>query len=474
MSTSGSSPFEDFEALAAADRACHMHPFSVLADQAKADPRILTRGLGVHVYDVSGREFIDAGGGLWCVNVGYGRGEIADVMAAHARQFGFAHTFSSHSNPSLIALSERLLELAPPGMARIFYANSGSEVNDTQIKIARLYNNLRGRPKKKKVISRVNAYHGATIGAGSLTGLALVHRNFDLPIPGILRTECPDYYRRTDRSQGPEDYSSYLASALEKLIVAEDSDTVAAFIAEPIMGSGGVIVPPVGYFEAIQNVLRRYDVLMIADEVITAFGRTGEWFASPKYGIQPDLISVAKGLTSAYFPMAGVIVGSKVWDVLASEPKLAGLFAHGFTTSGHPVGAAVALKNIEILEREGLLANSKRVGAHLLDRLRSRLADHPLVGEIRGDGLMFAVELDAQKRTATPFADVMSVSGVLSRACLDEGLFVRGALGKVVAAGAPPLVLTTEQGDEIASRLERAVDRTAAELQRTGTWKPQV
>jgi len=457
--------------LSSADRDSHMHPFSVLGDQAKADPRIMAQASGVHVYDSNGREFLDAGGGLWCMNIGYGRGEIADVMAAQTRIFGFGHTFSGHSNEPLIRLSEELLSLAPAGMSRVFYANSGSEANDTQIKIVRLYNNLRGLPRKKKIIARHNAYHGATIGAGSLTGLAAVHRNFDLPITGILRAECPDYYRRQDRTQTQEQYVAGLAASLERLIEAEDPGTVAAFIAEPIMGSGGVIIPPAGYFRAIQAVLRRYDILMIADEVITAFGRTGEWFAGPKYGVEPDLISIAKGLTSAYFPMSACLVGRKVWEVLSGDPKQAGMFAHGFTTSGHPVGAAVALKNLEIIRREELLRNCARTGAYLLQQLRTRLGNHPLVGEVRGDGLIFAVELDADKHQHRPFDDVLAVGGMLSRACLDEGLMVRGALGKVVAAGAPPLVLTTAQADDLATRLERALDRLAEQLTKNGTWQ---
>lgn len=458
--------------LSRADRESHMHPFSVLADQAKADPRIITHASGVHVYDSGGREYLDAAGGLWCCNIGYGRKEIADVMAEQARVLSYGLSFAGFSNEPLIRLSEELLALAPKSMRRVFFANSGSEANDTQIKIARLYNNLRGLPKKKKIISRHNSYHGSTIGAGSLTGLALVHRNFDLPISGILHTDCPDYYRRANRALSQEAYAADLAASLERMIQAEGPDTVAAFIAEPVMGSGGVIVPPDGYFRAVQEVLERHDVLMIADEVITGFGRLGEWFACPKFGIEPDLITIAKGLTSAYFPMSGCLIGERVWEVLTADSKKAGLFAHGFTASGHPVGAAVALRNLEIIRREELVQNSARTGAYLLAQLRTRLADHPLVGEIRGSGLIFAVELDADKRAHRPFDEPLAIGSALGKHCWEEGLIVRGALGKAVASGAPPLILTPAQADEIVARLGRALDCLADQLVKNGQWQP--
>jgi L-2,4-diaminobutyrate transaminase len=458
-------------ALSQADRESHMHPFSVLADQAKAEPRIITHASGVYVHDATGREYLDAAGGLWCCNVGYGRKEIADVMAEQAHTLSYGLSFAGFSNEPLIQLSKELVGLAPNNMRRVFFANSGSEANDTQIKIVRLYNNLRGLPKKKKIIARHNSYHGSTVGAGSLTGLPLVHRNFDIPIPGILHTDCPDYYRRPNRELSQREYAAQLAESLERMIKAEGPDTVAAFIAEPVMGSGGVIVPPEGYYEAVQEVLKRHDVLFIADEVITGFGRLGEWFASPMFGIEPDLISIAKGLTSAYFPMSACLVGEKVWAVLTEDPKKAGLFAHGFTYSGHPVGAAVALKNIEIIRREELVQNAARTGAYLLQQLKARLGQHPLVGEVRGSGLIFAVELDADKPAQRPFDEPLAIGSMLGKLCWEEGLIVRGALGKAVASGAPPLILTAAQADEIVNRLSRAVDRLAEQLEQSGVWK---
>lgn len=451
-------------ALGCTDVRTHMHPFSALGDSAHATPRIIRRAFGVHVYGADGCAYLDAGGGLWCTAIGYGRGELADVMCEESRRLSYAHSFSSQTNEFVIRLSEKLLAYAPRSMSKVFYANSGSEANDTQVKIARLYNNVRGLPNKKKIIARQNAYHGSTIGAASLTGLAAVHRGFDLPIEGILRAECPDYFRRLNGNLSEKEFSIELAESLERQILAEGPETVAAFIAEPIRGSCGVVMPPESYFQCVQEVLRRHDVLMIADEVITAFGRIGEWFASTKYGIEPDLISVAKGLTSGYWPMSACLIGERIWNVLADDSHATGLFAHGFTSSGHPVGAAVALRNLEIIEREALLENAARIGQYLQGALRDRLGRHPLVGDVRGSGLLFAVELNADRASGRPFDDVAAVGALLGKLCWEEGLLIRGSLSKVVAAGAPPLVLTTDQADEIVTRLSRALDRLAAQV----------
>jgi L-2,4-diaminobutyrate transaminase len=454
--------------LAQVDRQSVMHPFSVLAGQAAAEPCILARANGIFVTDVQGREYIDGGSGLWCVNVGYGRAEIADVMAAQSRELSYGLCFSGYSSEPLIHLAERLLALSPAPMAKVLFNNSGSEANEAQVKIVRAYNNLRGRPLKKKIISRHGAYHGASIAAGSLTGNDIVHRHFDLPIAGVLHTECPDYFRRANRDLTPEAFVGVMVEALERLIESEGPDTLAAFIAEPIMGSCGVVIPPAGYYEAIQAVLRRHDILMIVDEVITAFGRLGQWFSAPGFGIEPDLITCAKGITSGYFPMSACLVSGKVWDVLTADPERAGVFGHGFTTAGHPVAAAVALKNLEIIEREGLLENARGVGAYLLGQLRKRLGDHPLVGDIRGFGMMCGVELDADKRTHRPFDNAQAVGTLLGKICWAEGLMVRGGHGKAMAALAPPLILTEAQADEIVTRLQRGLDRVAELLHEHG------
>jgi L-2,4-diaminobutyrate transaminase len=356
-------------------------------------------------------------------------------------------------------LSERLLDMAPKTMSRVLFNNSGSESNDAQIKIVRLYNNLRGLPRKKKIISRHGAYHGASIGAGSLTGHPVVHNNFDLPIEGMIHIDAPDYFRRPDADQSPDRFLQQLISNLESAIAREGPDTVAAFIAEPVMGSCGVIIPPPGYFPAVADILRKHDILLICDEVITGFGRLGEWLGGSLFGIEPDLITLAKGMTSGYFPMSACMVGAKVWDVISADAGSRGsLFGHGFTTAGHPVGAAVALKNLEIIAKENLLQNARNTGEYLLNRLRTRLSDHPLVGDIRGMGMMCGLELDAHESTHTPFANQPVMAALFGNCCWESGLMVRGGHGKVMAALAPPLTLSTGEADEIVVRLGKALD----------------
>jgi L-2,4-diaminobutyrate transaminase len=450
------------------DRKDVIHGFATLNAQATNEVVVMTEARGMRVIDHRGREFLDAGGGLWCMNVGYGRQAIADVAAKQLAKLPYFHTFGNFSNEPMARLSDRLLKLAPPGMTRVVFASSGSEANDTQIKIVRRYNNLLGRRTKKKIIARLSSYHGSTIAAGSLSGLPMMHRTFDLPIPGILHTLATDYHRRPAGITTPEQYTQYLIDDLVRLIEAEGPDTVAAFIAEPVSGSGGVLVPPEDYFREVKKVLDRYDVLMIADEVITGFGRTGSWFASPGLGIKPDLMSIAKGLTSGYFPMSGCLLSAKVADVLYADKSADAMFAHGFTWSGHPVGAAIANANLDILEQEGLPDNAARIGAYLIDGLRSRLGEHPLVGEIRGRGLLIGIELDGDRVTRRPFAEPHRVGSLLSRACFDERLLVRGGHGRVVAALAPPLVATISDADEIIARLGRVLDRVAGEAKEAG------
>jgi L-2,4-diaminobutyrate transaminase len=450
------------------DRKDVIHGFATLNAQATNEVVVMTEARGMRVIDHRGREFLDAGGGLWCMNVGYGRQAIADVAAKQLAKLPYFHTFGNFSNEPMARLSDRLLKLAPPGMTRVVFASSGSEANDTQIKIVRRYNNLLGRRTKKKIIARLSSYHGSTIAAGSLSGLPMMHRTFDLPIPGILHTLATDYHRRPAGITTPEQYTQYLIDDLVRLIEAEGPDTVAAFIAEPVSGSGGVLVPPEDYFREVKKVLDRYDVLMIADEVITGFGRTGSWFASPGLGIKPDLMSIAKGLTSGYFPMSGCLLSAKVADVLYADKSADAMFAHGFTWSGHPVGAAIAHANLDILEQEGLPDNAARIGAYLIDGLRSRLGEHPLVGEIRGRGLLIGIELDGDRVTRRPFAEPHRVGSLLSRACFDERLLVRGGHGRVVAALAPPLVATISDADEIIARLGRVLDRVAGEAKEAG------
>jgi len=450
------------------DRAEVMHGFSTLHAQATNEVVIVSSASGMRVTDHRGREFLDAGGGLWCMNVGYGRQAIADVAAAQMAKLPYFHSFGLFSNEPLVRLADRLLKIAPPGMARAIFCSSGSEANDTQIKVVRRYNNLLGRPKKKKIIARLSSYHGSTVAAGSLSGLPMMHETFDLPIPGILHTLSTDYHRRPAHIRTPEQFTQYLVDNLTQLIEAEGAQTIAAFIAEPITGTGGILVPPPGYFREVKRVLDHYDILLIADEVITGFGRTGTWFASPAFELKPDLISIAKGLTSGYFPMSGCLLSAKVTDVLYADTSAHGMFAHGFTWSGHPVGAAIANKNIDIMEQEDLPGNAARVGAYLMERLRERFAGHSLVGEIRGKGLLIGVELDADPANRKPFAQYPKVSSLLSKACFEERLLVRGGHDRTIASLAPPLMATRADADEIVSRLGRAIDRVAVEVGTSG------
>jgi L-2,4-diaminobutyrate transaminase len=446
------------------DRADLMHGFSTLHAQATSDVVIVSSANGLEVTDNRGRRFLDAGGGLWCMNVGYGRQEIADIAATQMAKLPYFHSFGSFSNEPLIRLAERVLKLAPAGMVRAIFCSSGSEVNDTQVKVVRRYNNLLGRPDKKKIISRLGSYHGSTVAAGSLSGLPMMHETFDLPIPGILHTLSTDYHRRPKEIDTPEQFTQYLLDNLTRLIETEGPQTIAAFIAEPITGTGGVLVPPPGYFREVKRVLDHYDILMIADEVITGFGRTGTWFASPFFDLKPDLMSIAKGLTSGYFPMSACLISAKVADVLYADKSAHAMFAHGFTWSGHPVGAAIANANIDILEREELPANAAQVGTYLMKRLRERFEGHPLVGEIRGKGLLIGIELDADPGTRKPFAQYAKVSSLLSKACFEERLLLRGGHDRTIAAIAPPLIATMTDADEIVARLGRGIDRVAAEL----------
>ena len=448
-----------------------LHPSTSIVDHLRTGPRIMAEGSGVMLTDVSGRRYLDAFAGLWCVNIGYGRTEVADAMAAQSRRLGYYHTFSSMSNEPQIRLADRLLEMVPGRMSKVFFANSGSEANDTQIKLVWYYNNLRGKPQKKKIISRLGAYHGSTVAAASLTGLATFHRAFDLPLAGVLHTKAPDFYRDAAPGVTEEAYAASVVAELEALIEREGPDTVGAFIAEPVMGTGGVLVPPRTYFDRVQAVLRRHDILMIVDEVICGFGRLGRPFGSHVYGIEPDLMTVAKGLTSGYFPLSGVIVSERVWSVLRAGSPEVGAFAHGFTYSGHPVGAAAAMANLDILLGEDLIGNAARTGGYMQAALRERIAGLPLVGDVRGVGLVAGIQLMADRARRRPFEATQKVSQQVAAHCLENGLIVRALpVGHVIALS-PPLCITREQVDQVVDGLARGIRAVGDNLVRQGTWK---
>jgi 4-aminobutyrate--pyruvate transaminase len=444
--------------LAVRDIETIAHPYTNLATLRDGGPLILERGQGVYVYDTEGKAYIEGMAGLWCTALGYGNEELVEAATAQLRKLPFAHLFTAKSHDPAIELAEKLKEIAPVPTSKVFFCNSGSEANDSQVKLVWYMNNGLGRPRKKKIISRIKAYHGVTIAAASLTGLPNNHRDFDLPIAGILHTGCPHHYRFAQPGESEDEFAKRLAAELEALILKEDPDTVAAFIAEPVMGAGGVIVPPKAYFPAINEVCRKYDVYMISDEVICGFGRLGTMFGCTALGFEPHSISVAKALTSAYVPMAAVTVPEVMYQAMLEESRKIGTFGHGFTYSGHPVAAAVALKALEIYARERIAEQAARKTPQFQARLAT-LGEHPLVGEARGYGMVGAVELVADKASKRGFEAKAGVGPRAVRLAEEEGLIVRFIAGDVISI-CPPLIIAPDEIDALFERLTRALDRT--------------
>lgn len=454
--------------IAELDRRYVFHPFTALADHQRDGPAfVVSHGAGARLTDTAGREYIDIMGGLWCVNVGYGRREIAQAMAEQAEKLSYCHAFTGMTSDTPAMLSQRLIELAPPGMSKVFYGNSGSDANDTQVKIAWYYHNALGRTGRRKIIARQRGYHGVTVMTAGMTGLAGLHAGFDLPLPMIRHTTSP---RRLWEGHGLSDaeFTARLVADLEALIAAEGADTIAAMIMEPLMGAGGVIAPPAGYYEAMQAVLRRHDILLIADEVICGFGRLGQMFGSTVFGIQPDLITVAKGLTSAYFPLSACIVSERVWEAVVAGGDKFGAFGHGYTYSSHPVGAAAALANLDIIEGEGLVARAAEVGAHLQKQLHAAFDGHSLVGEVRGQALIGAVEFVDRIEDSGPvaFDPALKVAARIVKGALRRGVIGRALPSADTVAFSPPFVVTTAEIDAAVTAFREAADEVAAELGR--------
>ncbi|MGA8697640.1 MAG: aspartate aminotransferase family protein [Xanthobacteraceae bacterium] len=444
--------------LAARDVETLVHPYINLASFRETGPLIIERAHGVYVYDTEGKPYIEGMAGLWCTALGYGNEELVQAAAEQMRKLSFAHLFTGRSHDPAIELAEKLKEIAPVPISKVFFCNSGSEANDTQVKLVWYLNNALGRPQKKKIISRMKAYHGVTIAAASLTGLPANHRDFDLPLPGFLHAGCPHHYRFAQEGETEEAFATRLAAELEALILKEDPDTVAAFIAEPVMGAGGVIVPPQNYFEKIAAVCAKYDVFIVSDEVICGFGRLGTAFGCEKLNFVPHAISVAKALSSAYLPIAGVMIPEIMYQALLSESRKIGVFGHGFTYGGHPVSAAVALKAIEIYSRDRIFERAAERAPQFQARLMA-LNGHPLVGEARGLGLIAGVELVANKKTGQAFAPGQGVGPRAVRFAEDEGLIVRAVMGDVLTL-CPPLIITAAEIDDLFDRLTRALDKT--------------
>lgn len=450
------------------DRAHFMHPSTHASHHASGTlpGKIIRKAEGMHIEDHEGRRYLDAFAGLYCVNIGYGRTEVADAIHKQATSLAYYHTYVGHSNDAIIELSSRIIDWSPAGMKKVYYGLSGSDANETQIKIVWYYNNVLGRSQKKKIISRDRGYHGSGIVTGSLTGLPGFHQHFDLPVERVRHTICPHWYRKAPAGMSESAFVAHCVEDLETLIAREGADTIAAFIGEPVMGTGGIIAPPAGYWEAIQAVLRRHDILLIADEVVCGFGRLGSPMGSQHYGMTPDLITIAKGLTSAYAPLSGVIVGERVWDVIERGSREHGPMGHGWTYSGHPICAAAALANLDILERENLTQNAAEVGQYFGEKLHAAFDRHPLVGEVRNAGMLAALEFMADGAARQPFDAAMKIGPRVSAAALARGMIARAMPHGDILGFAPPLIATRADVDEMVSIARAAVDDVAEQVLR--------
>lgn len=459
------------EALAQGDRATTLHPFTSLrafeADET-GGPRFIETGKGIRITDSEGNTSIDGFAGLYCVNIGYGRSEVADAISEQAHQLAYYHSYAGHTTRALARLSRRLVDLAPDNMRKVFYGLSGSDANETQAKLVWHYHNLIGKPQKKKIIARERGYHGCSVVSGSMTGMNFYHAHMDLPVKSILHTGVPHYYWGAEAGESELDFSRRRAAELEQMILAEGADTVGAFIAEPVLGTGGIIPPPQGYWDEIQAVLKKYEVLLIADEVVTAFGRIGAWFGSSVYGMQPDLITVAKGLTSAYAPLSAVIIGERVANVLSAHSDEVGAFSHGYTYSGHPICVAAANANLDVLQQDQIVEHVAALGDTLRDTLAEAVKDSPIVGEVRGIGMLAAIEFVADPHNKVRFDASHKVGAKMSAACLANGLIARAMPHGDILGFAPPLITTLEDIQEIAAIVHRSVASVGDDLARDG------
>jgi 4-aminobutyrate---pyruvate transaminase len=445
--------------LSARDIASLVHPYTNLKVHENEGPLVVSRGKGVYIYDDSGKEYIEGLAGLWCTSLGFSEDRLIEAATRQMRQLSTYHIFAHKSHEPGIELAERLLAMAPAPMSKVFFANSGSEAVDSAMKLVWYYNNAVGRPKKKKIISRQRAYHGVTIAAASLTGLANNHRDFDLPIANVIHTDCPHAYSFAEPGESDDAFSTRLANSLEALIQREGPDTVAAFIAEPVMGAGGVLIPPKGYFAKIQAVLKKYDVLFICDEVINGFGRTGNTWGAQTFDIKPDMVTMAKALSSAYLPISAVLISEPIYRAMVSNSEKIGTFGHGYTYSAHPVAAAVALETLKIYEERDTVGYVRRVAPRFQAGFQ-KLASHPLVGEAQSVGLIGAIQLMKSKQPKQAFDPKQAVGPYMAKRAQEHGLICRALLGDRVAL-CPPLIITEDQIDEMFRRFTRALEDTA-------------
>ena len=451
--------------LAGRDIATVIHPYTNLEQHKIVGPTVIAKGEGVYVYDDSGKRYLEGMAGLWSTSLGFSEKRLVEAAVRQMEKLPTYHIFNGRSTEPTIELAEALLKIVPKGLGKVLFANSGSEANDQAAKIVWYYNNAIGRPRKKKIIGRVRAYHGITVFAGSMTGLQPNHTDFDLPVGGVLRTDCPSHYLYGLPGESEPAFVDRLVGNLEQLIIREGPDTIAAFIAEPVNGAGGVIVPPRDYFPRVQEVLRRYDILFIADEVICGFGRTGKMFGCETFGIEPDIMTVAKALSSAYLPISATIISDEIADAISRHSGKLGNFAHGFTYAGHPVSAAVAVETLKIYAERDIVAEVGKVGPYLQAKLQG-LADHPLVGEARGVGLIGAVHIVADKAKRTPLPPAAGIGALIQQRAMDRGVVLRAAPDAIFIC--PPLIITKPQIDELVAALSAALDDGYQEALRRG------
>ena len=451
--------------LQAIDAAHHMHPFTANGELADKGARIITRAKGVTLTDSEGNEILDAMAGLWCVNIGYGRDELADAAARQIRELPYYNTFFQTTHVPALALAKKLADLAPGDLNHVFFASSGSEANDTNLRMVRHYWALKGKPEKSIIISRWNAYHGSSVGSGSLGGMKGIHAQGGMPIPDIHHIDQPHWYNEGG-DQTPEEFGLERAQQLEKAILELGENRVAAFIAEPIQGAGGVIVPPSTYWPEIQRICDKYEILLIADEVICGFGRTGNWFGSQTVGIRPHIMTIAKGLSSGYAPIGGSIVCDEVASVIGGDE-----FNHGYTYSGHPVAATIALENLRIMEDEDIVGHVRNVAGPYMKEKWESLTDHPLVGEAKIVGLMGSIALTPDKESRAEFAsDAGTVGYICRERCFANNLVMRHVNDRMIIS--PPLVITPEQIDVLIERARKSLDECYAKIKEDGLYKP--
>jgi len=435
------------------------HPSTHLAQHARGETsnRVISGGEGSYIHDRDGNEYLDGFAGLYCVNIGYGRSEIAEAISKQAKDLSYYHAYVGHSTEASITLSKMVIDRAPENMSKVYFGLSGSDANETNIKMLWYYNNILNRPKKKKIISRWRGYHGSGLMTGSLTGLDVFHKKFDLPLQNVFHTITPHYLRRSEIDMTEDDFVKYCASELNNLIQQEGADTIAAFIAEPILGTGGIIPPPKGYWKAIKPILKENDILLIADEVVTGFGRMGTMFGSTYYDLEPDFITIAKGLTSAYAPMSGSLVSKKIWKVLEQGTDENGPIGHGWTYSAHPLCAAAGVANLKYLDDANLIENVKQIGPYFLNELKNALADHIYIAEIRGEGLLTAIEFAEDKKSLKFFDPSKKIGPQIATMLLKEGVIGRAMPQGDILGFAPPLCLSKKEADIIVNKCKKII-----------------